>query len=455
MNNFWFDKGFDGVNDDFFDDVIKYLDFPLEDVEGTDSGSGGVIKDFHLPIDDVEQNNCGGSGCGSGEEWDCNFQNLEPPPANVLASMSSGFGGDFFSDCLVKSLSISCDGSRQLNQWSSTSEASSGRSVTPNSESANVKGSIGFQTSSPVSVLESSSTRSAANPAFINPQPGFLVKRGRSKHRRASAFNLHFTLPFTSSTSSTSRGSNFSVGSESESESHLTEAKKRLKKKKNLTWLSGFNDTKRSPSEQPTEVRKCLHCEVTKTPQWREGPMGPKTLCNACGVRFRSGRLLPEYRPAASPTFVPAVHSNSHKKVVEMRKKANLSVTPESIIDYLRSSLENQLLSPEKSSTAGFWWHRDYRRIETGLEIGHCKVFLDSEDVGRTLDLSVLGSYEELYRRLGNMFGIERLEILGHVLYIDATGAVKRTGDEPFSAFMKTAKKINKRMNSSNEIAGR
>lgn len=51
--------------------------------------------------------------------------------------------------------------------------------------------------------------------------------------------------------------------------------------------------------------------------------MGPKTLCNACGVRYKSGRLFPEYRPAASPTFVPSLHSNSHKKVVEMRNKNN------------------------------------------------------------------------------------------------------------------------------------
>lgn len=49
--------------------------------------------------------------------------------------------------------------------------------------------------------------------------------------------------------------------------------------------------------------------------------MGPKTLCNACGVRYKSGRLFPEYRPAASPTFVPSLHSNSHKKVLEMRSK--------------------------------------------------------------------------------------------------------------------------------------
>ncbi|KAI3520524.1 hypothetical protein L1887_09973 [Cichorium endivia] len=86
---------------------------------------------------------------------------------------------------------------------------------------------------------------------------------------------------------------------------------------------------RKTPSQIPvfikrsnvTGIKKCAHCEITKTPQWREGPMGPKTLCNACGVRYRSGRLFPEYRPAASPTFIPALHSNSHRKVIEMRRK--------------------------------------------------------------------------------------------------------------------------------------
>ena len=65
--------------------------------------------------------------------------------------------------------------------------------------------------------------------------------------------------------------------------------------------------------------RRCSHCLAQRTPQWRAGPLGPKTLCNACGVRYKSGRLLPEYRPAKSPTFVSYLHSNSHKKVMEMR----------------------------------------------------------------------------------------------------------------------------------------
>lgn len=70
--------------------------------------------------------------------------------------------------------------------------------------------------------------------------------------------------------------------------------------------------------------RRCLHCASEKTPQWRTGPLGPKTLCNACGVRYKSGRLVPEYRPAASPTFVSAKHSNSHRKVVELRRQKEL-----------------------------------------------------------------------------------------------------------------------------------
>ena len=74
--------------------------------------------------------------------------------------------------------------------------------------------------------------------------------------------------------------------------------------------------------------RRCSHCQVQKTPQWRTGPMGAKTLCNACGVRYKSGRLFSEYRPACSPTFSSEIHSNSHRKVLEMRKRKGM-VGPE------------------------------------------------------------------------------------------------------------------------------
>ncbi|PSS03060.1 GATA transcription factor [Actinidia chinensis var. chinensis] len=39
------------------------------------------------------------------------------------------------------------------------------------------------------------------------------------------------------------------------------------------------------------EVKKCCaDCKTTKTPLWRVGPAGPKSLCNACGIRYRKRR---------------------------------------------------------------------------------------------------------------------------------------------------------------------
>ncbi|MCO5553899.1 hypothetical protein L7F22_007425 [Adiantum nelumboides] len=65
-------------------------------------------------------------------------------------------------------------------------------------------------------------------------------------------------------------------------------------------------------------AHRCSHCGCMSTPQWREGPKGPKTLCNPCGIRFRCNMLLPEYRPKSSPTFDKAIHSNRKDHVLEM-----------------------------------------------------------------------------------------------------------------------------------------
>lgn len=91
--------------------------------------------------------------------------------------------------------------------------------------------------------------------------------------------------------------------------------------------------------------RRCLHCASEKTPQWRTGPMGPKTLCNACGVRYKSGRLVPEYRPAASPTFESAKHSNSHRKVVELRRQQQQFLSQTSVFDGSNGGVDNYLIN--------------------------------------------------------------------------------------------------------------
>ncbi|KAK3023125.1 hypothetical protein RJ639_042714 [Escallonia herrerae] len=62
--------------------------------------------------------------------------------------------------------------------------------------------------------------------------------------------------------------------------------------------------------QPPLATKICTHCFVTKTPLWRTGPMGTKTLCNACGLRYKKGLLLTQYPPAASPTYGPFLHSS-------------------------------------------------------------------------------------------------------------------------------------------------
>ncbi|KAE9592383.1 putative transcription factor C2C2-GATA family [Lupinus albus] len=93
-------------------------------------------------------------------------------------------------------------------------------------------------------------------------------------------------------------------------------------------WRQPINENARPEVITMSTIgRKCQHCGAEKTPQWRAGPLGPKTLCNACGVRYKSGRLVPEYRPASSPSFRSDLHSNSHRKVMEMRKQKQIGMT--------------------------------------------------------------------------------------------------------------------------------
>ncbi|CAN4119322.1 unnamed protein product [Withania somnifera] len=265
------------IIDDDFDDILNFLDFPMESLEED----------------------------GVGVEWDASESNfLGPIPTDALMGFPPMPQGNMHNG--------------RVNAVAN---------YRPPTKFAEVQGTGIFQTHSPVSVLEGSNSCTGRKSTPIKHDIVIPV-RPRSKRARPSAVNPWVLMAPISSTRVASK--------------KISDARKGKEKKRRLSLLSGaresmkyyvqhINDTvpqisdvskKVTSTPKSSFVKKCTHCEVTKTPQWREGPLGPKTLCNACGVRYRSGRLFPEYRPAASPTFVPSVHSNSHRKVVEMRKKS-------------------------------------------------------------------------------------------------------------------------------------
>ncbi|KAJ9181578.1 hypothetical protein P3X46_009695 [Hevea brasiliensis] len=150
---------------------------------------------------------------------------------------------------------------------------------------------------------------------------------------------------------------------------------------------------------------------------------------------------------SCSGDTVSPVHTGNSSSKGNLDKMTNFS-------DGSGSALHQQSLS-ERSSCEGFQWHKNNpQENEPSLEIGHCKVFMELEDVGRTLDLSLLSSYEELNKKLADMFKIENSETLNNVLYRDVTGAVKHIGCEPFSDFMKTARRLTILMDSSSDNVG-
>ncbi|KAJ0236002.1 hypothetical protein HA466_0260160 [Hirschfeldia incana] len=255
----------ESLSDDLFGD---FFNFPLQDIDDDDTTNG-------------EEG-----------DWDAKFQNLEPP-MDVFTS----FPSEFTSSC----------GINELGRVGTVPGVKQGAALTginstvhKSSSPHDIEISKVFQSLSPLSVLESSD--SSFSPHNSRPQRMTSPVKGlRSKRKRPPTPRCKNLNPF-----EPGKPEKSTPGGESGLKTYYAFGQHGKNKRKVL---------------QSKVARKCTHCETTETPQWREGPNGPKTLCNACGVRFKSGRLVPEYRPASSPTFIPSVHSNSHRKIIEMRRK--------------------------------------------------------------------------------------------------------------------------------------
>ncbi|KAL2488734.1 GATA transcription factor 11 [Forsythia ovata] len=310
--------------DEEFESILGLLDFPMESLEGD-----GFVGDW-----DVSKSQC-----------------LGPIPMDTLMELPPNPQGKT-RNVLPHSLPKSVAPIDETPEQKQRPEETSSSVILRQHKFAEAKESAVFQTQSPVSVLESSRSCSVGKCVLIKSKrvtflPWLSVDivipvRARSKRVRSSTVNSWLSIsPISCASPSSKKALNFGKNKDKRKKklSQLSVTKETMndysQKAKASSMVSDSVEPQNPSLQRVTASKKCTHCEVTKTPQWREGPMGPKTLCNACGVRYRSGRLFPEYRPAASPTFVPSLHSNSHKKVIEMRNKGQHA-----------SKVEESLISP-------------------------------------------------------------------------------------------------------------
>ncbi|GAK67929.1 uncharacterized protein PAN0_026c6159 [Moesziomyces antarcticus] len=94
--------------------------------------------------------------------------------------------------------------------------------------------------------------------------------------------------------------------------------------------------------------QECLGCQAKETPEWRKGPMGPRTLCNACGLLYAkiSKRKLQEAEAAAKATGRTAEEIVREREESPGAKQASLEA--------LRAELNVANGARQRASTASF-----------------------------------------------------------------------------------------------------
>lgn len=74
--------------------------------------------------------------------------------------------------------------------------------------------------------------------------------------------------------------------------------------------LSAFSLTDMNRGENP----RCDLCQTSDTPEWRKGPNGPRTLCNACGLRY-SKQVRKTEKPKKEKSYEWFIYTTPDKVV--------------------------------------------------------------------------------------------------------------------------------------------
>ncbi|KAJ8664034.1 hypothetical protein O0I10_000312 [Lichtheimia ornata] len=133
-------------------------------------------------------------------------------------------------------------------------------------------------------------------------------------------------------------------------------------------------------SKMAEVTKHCHSCHTTETPEWRKGPMGPRTLCNACGLIWaklsrnqrderpsknrrpstrspRSGTCSPKQRgktvdqATLSPSTPPSSSSSSPVPVPSSREPSPVDVPAPPLPPSSSSTTTTSTTTPDHSDT--------------------------------------------------------------------------------------------------------
>ncbi|CAN1797937.1 Auxin response factor 18 [Linum perenne] len=152
-----------------------------------------------------------------------------------------------------------------------------------------------------------------------------------------------------------------------------------------------------APPTSKTESDDNISCLLTMgSTQYSTSPKETKKTSHI----FLFGQLIqPDQHHHQSSESCSLVSNGNSASVGNAEKMGNISEGSGSSVYQNNASVEN-------SSDAGSPWYKRLPKTSLGSSIsGFRQVLLETDAVGETLELSALGSYEELYSKLGRVFG--------------------------------------------------
>jgi hypothetical protein len=78
--------------------------------------------------------------------------------------------------------------------------------------------------------------------------------------------------------------------------------------------LSSSSTVSKSWRIKPNEKKRCESCQTSHSPEWRRGPSGHRTLCNACGLRYSRSRSRQDQRATLSPIISHSYVQQQHQQ---------------------------------------------------------------------------------------------------------------------------------------------